>query len=58
MISNKCRCPWDADACSYAASYGELETLKWLRENECPWNKEYILECNEHEHIIDWVRLN
>jgi hypothetical protein len=30
-------CRLDADACRLAASNGDLSTLRWLRENGCPW---------------------
>jgi len=29
--------PFDATACRGAASFGQLEPLKWLREQGCPW---------------------
>ena len=32
--------PWDELTCSSAASGGHLETLKWARENDCPWDKQ------------------
>jgi hypothetical protein len=31
-------CDWDEDACSSAAVEGHYETLKWLRDNGCPWD--------------------
>jgi hypothetical protein len=29
-------CKWNATACHHASSYGQTETLRWLRENGCP----------------------
>ena len=33
-------CPTDEEACSAAASYGDLNILKWLRSHNFPWNKD------------------
>eukprot|EP00953_Heterococcus_sp_UTEX-ZZ885_P001372 1257-Heterococcus_DN1.PRE.2 len=30
-------CDWDANACSKAATGGQLDMLCWLREHGCPW---------------------
>jgi hypothetical protein len=30
--------PDDSDYCAVAGAAGQLETLKWLRKNECPWD--------------------
>ena len=31
-------CPWNVNATEAAATYGNLECLKYLHENGCPWN--------------------
>ena len=31
-------CPFDEDACAYAAASGKVENLQWLRANGFPWN--------------------
>jgi len=36
-------CPFDANACSFAAQGGQLPALKWLRENGCPWDSSNTL---------------
>eukprot|EP00953_Heterococcus_sp_UTEX-ZZ885_P039371 20183-Heterococcus_DN1.PRE.3 len=30
-------CAWDTVACSRAVSACQLDTLRWLHENGCPW---------------------
>ena len=30
--------PWDASTCNAAAEFGHLATLRWARENGCPWH--------------------
>jgi endonuclease/exonuclease/phosphatase family metal-dependent hydrolase len=32
-------CHWSTDVCSSAARGGHLSILKWLRKNECDWDK-------------------
>ena len=27
-------CPWNASTCVYAAMFGQLEVLRWVREND------------------------
>ncbi len=57
-------CPWDSDVCTYAATNGHLEILKFLRSdpnNLCPWNKNKCISGarkNNHQHIIDWINDN
>jgi hypothetical protein len=35
-------CEWNVRACSKAARGGHLDTLRWLRENECPWDARHV----------------
>ena len=46
-------CPWDEDACLYAAMSGHLTTLQWLRSQDppCPWDKARCLA----EAESDWA---
>jgi hypothetical protein len=41
-----------------AAQNGDLEMLKWLRENACPWNIQVCLSGHKIEHIDCWLRIN
>eukprot|EP00953_Heterococcus_sp_UTEX-ZZ885_P029057 15462-Heterococcus_DN1.PRE.1 len=34
------QCPWDEQACEFAAEHCHLNTLRWLHENGCPWHAE------------------
>ena len=31
-------CPWGSDTCRYAVDNRHVETLRWARENGCPWD--------------------
>jgi hypothetical protein len=31
-------CDWDTSACGLASVGGHLNTLRWLREHDCPWD--------------------
>ena len=33
------RLPVGRQTCAFAAKYGQLEVLKWARENGCPWDE-------------------
>jgi hypothetical protein len=51
-------CEWGADACSHAAECGHFETLRWLRENACPWDVRQICTHaarNGSTDILDYV---
>ena len=51
-------CPFDEDACAYAAENGHLECLKYLREEaKAPWGSEtanWAAE-NGHLHILEYL---
>jgi hypothetical protein len=53
-------CPWDKYTCSYAARGGQLEVLKWLREDDCPWDKYTCSAAADggHLEILQWAREN
>jgi hypothetical protein len=46
--------------CFGAAEYGHLETLKWARENGCPWDAETLVNAvtNEHYDVLRWALAN
>jgi len=45
--------------CGWAAYAGELELLKWLRENEYPWADTCTKAAKRgHLHVLEWAREN
>ena len=55
-VANKC--PIDENACAYAADGGELEVLKYLREEvKAPWGSETASYAahNGHLHILEYL---
>jgi hypothetical protein len=46
--------------CQAAARSGQLEELKALRVNGCPWDKETCTDaaCTGHLEVLQWVRAN
>ena len=46
-----------AEKCERAASFGQLETLRWLRDNGCPWDKETCLDAAREGHlgVFEWA---
>ena len=46
--------------CTFAAKLGQLEVLKWLRENDFPWSERKSDEaaCNGHLEVLQWAREN
>jgi len=46
--------------CSEAATYGQLECMKFLRQNRCKWDKETWIEARDggYEHILQYMRDN
>ena len=51
---------WDESTYKYAAENGNLEALKWAKENGCPWDKWTCADAAENGHlkIIKWAREN
>jgi phosphoserine aminotransferase len=46
--------------CSYAAENGNLEVLKWARENGCEWESN-TCSCaawNGHLEVLKWAKNN
>jgi Ankyrin repeats (many copies) len=52
--------PLIASCCSYAGLNGNLDILKWLRDQGCPWDNNTINQAARkgHTHIIEWARAN
>jgi hypothetical protein len=50
----------DSTTCEAAVTTGNIEILKRLRENGCPWDKEVISKAarNGKWNIVKWARLN
>ena len=46
--------------CTRAAEGGHLETLKWARENGCPWDCNVLrrAEARGHDRVAAWARNN
>jgi hypothetical protein len=40
-----------ADVIAEAAIVGELETIKWLRENGCPWDNRTVVNAIYYGHF-------
>ncbi|KAL6075896.1 Ankyrin repeat domain containing protein [Balamuthia mandrillaris] len=50
--------PWHLTMCYMAAEAGQLEVLKWAREQGCPWD---AITCNKaaeggHLEVLKWAR--
>ena len=50
---------WNSYTCRAAISFGNLEYLKWIRANGCPWSED-VLEYtyNFNEEMIKWAILD
>jgi hypothetical protein len=50
----------DVNACRIAATNGDLETMQWLREKNCPWDDvvTYKAFTGKHADILRWSVLN
>ena len=48
---------WGSSMTAAAASFGQLDVLKWLRKNDCPWGKETtsLAEINGHSELKAWA---
>jgi hypothetical protein len=46
--------------CTHAARHGHLKLLKWLRANDCAWNKVTCYQAIKYGHIeiLIWARIN
>ena len=54
------RMTFDEDLCDAAARGGQLEVLKWLRENSFPWDKRTceMAASSGHLAVLKWLRAN
>jgi len=50
-------CPWDEDACTWAARGGHLKTLQYLVHNGCPFNEGIFAKAARGGHIpiLEWA---
>ena len=51
----------DSDSlCMWAAGEGQLEILKWLHENDFPWDEERRARAalGGHLEVLQWLRAN
>jgi hypothetical protein len=53
-------CPWDEQACNFAAHSGNLEMLQWLRAQDppCPWDARTCTAATREGHLemLQWMR--
>ena len=49
---------WDKWTCARAAGSGNLEMLKWARQNGCDWDYETCLYATRNLEILKWAREN
>lgn len=52
--------PWSAETCAAAAANGHLDTLKYLRDNNCPWDQRVVIwaEWNKDETMAKYASDN
>jgi hypothetical protein len=48
---------WDVKTCAASAEYGQLNTLKFLRKNNCPWDLHttYNAASRNHVETLKWA---
>jgi hypothetical protein len=49
------QCPWDEQACEFAAERCHLNTLRWLHENGCPWHTDEMCRAAAAGGSIDVI---
>ena len=51
---------FDEEFCEAAANGEHLKVLKWLRENDCPWNEKTCQWAAQEGHleVLHWARAN
>ncbi|GFH53376.1 hypothetical protein CTEN210_09852 [Chaetoceros tenuissimus] len=52
--------PWDESTCYKAAETGNIDALKWARENGCPWDEGTLCAAAKmgHFHIVNYCLEN
>jgi hypothetical protein len=50
-------CPWNEDACAFAARGDQLDLLIWLREQGCPWKGKMLFFAKENgsRDVYKWL---
>ena len=53
-------CPWSEHTCFNLASNGDLQTLKWVREQGCPWDFQtcWYASNGGNLEILQWLIAN
>mmetsp|Transcript_45129 Transcript_45129/g.111916 ORF Transcript_45129/g.111916 Transcript_45129/m.111916 type:complete len:296 (-) Transcript_45129:14-901(-) len=53
-------CEWDERTCTAASSRGNLNVLRWARDNGCPWDAQTSHAAAEggHLNLLRWARRN
>ena len=48
---------WNSETFEYAALHGNLDNMKWLFENGCPWIDDTCLAASNNKHLdlLDWM---
>ena len=51
------RLPVRCGDCANAAEGGHLETLKWLRGHDCPWDVRTVEQATAagHDDVLQWA---
>jgi hypothetical protein len=54
--------PWSTGTCAEAVTQNNLQVLKWVRSQKCPWDSQVLenilLGFQDTSEILDWVRKN
>jgi hypothetical protein len=56
-LLKKHKVPMNWRNCATAATYGQLDALKWLRTNRCQWDEFVVIEAarHKHKHVLEWA---
>lgn len=60
LLMRNCGFQYDTESSLAAAEMGDLNLLKWVVNDGCPWDERVILRAAIHgfDDIVDWVILN
>jgi hypothetical protein len=50
----------DTEMCMWAATYGHLHVLQWLRKDGATWDSR-VVSCAEeggYDYVVEWAREN
>jgi hypothetical protein len=57
LLTNGCQ--FDKSLFTKSLVFNDIEVLKWLKRNNCPWNKTtYKHALNNYPQFVDWLRIN